>query len=99
VRGALGPYLSVFLVTQQGWSLPSVGLVMTVSGLVGLAAQTPAGAAIDSTAAKRGVIVLALSVLAAGAVVIFWTPSFWPCSRRTRSWRWSATSSGQRSRL
>ncbi len=41
VRGALGPYLNVFLVTQQHWSQTEVGWVTTVSGLLGLAAQTP----------------------------------------------------------
>jgi hypothetical protein len=46
VRGALGPYLNVFLVTQQHWSLSEVGLVTTIGGLIGLAAQTPIGAAI-----------------------------------------------------
>jgi MFS family permease len=78
VRGALGPYLNVFLVTQQGWSQSSVGVMTTIGGLVGLAAQTPAGAAIDATPAKRGVIVCALVVLAFGAVIIFVAPSFWP---------------------
>jgi len=78
VRGALGPYLNVFLVTQQGWSQSSVGLMTTISGLIGLAAQTPVGAAIDATRAKRGAIVLALVALALGAVVIFAAPSFWP---------------------
>ena len=47
VRGALGPYLNVFLVTQQQWSQSEVGLVTTVSGLLGLSVQTPIGAAID----------------------------------------------------
>ena len=47
VRGALGPYLNVFLVTQQNWSLSEVGLVTTIGGLLGLAAQTPIRAAID----------------------------------------------------
>jgi MFS family permease len=78
VRGALGPYLNVFLVTQQGWSQSSVGLVTTIGGLIGLAAQTPVGAAIDATRAKRGVIVAALFILSCGAVVIFAAPSFWP---------------------
>src|SRR5882762_1233757 len=78
VRGALGPYLNVFLVTQQGWSQSSVGLMTTIGGLIGLAAQTPAGAAIDATRAKRSAIVLALGVLAFGATVIFAAPSFWP---------------------
>lgn len=78
VRGALGPYLNVFLITQQGWSQSSVGLMTTVSSLIGLAAQTPAGAAIDATDAKRGVVVIALTVLAVAAVVIFAAPSFGP---------------------
>jgi MFS family permease len=78
VRGALGPYLNVFLITQEGWSQSAVGLVTTVGGLIGLMAQTPAGAAIDTTPAKRGAVVLALAVLALGALVVFAMPSFWP---------------------
>jgi MFS family permease len=78
VRGALGPYLNVFLVTQQHWSQTEVGLVTTIGGLLGLAVQTPIGAAIDETHAKRGAIVLALAVLGIGAAIIFAWPSFWP---------------------
>lgn len=78
VRGALGPYLNVFLVTQQQWSQSEVGVVTTIAGLVGLAVQTPIGAAIDEVRGKRGAIVLALGVLALGAVTIFAWPSFWP---------------------
>jgi MFS family permease len=75
---ALGPYLNVFLVTQQHWSQSEVGVVTTIGGLLGLAVQTPIGAAIDETRAKRGAIVLALAVLGIGAVVIFAWPTFWP---------------------
>jgi MFS family permease len=78
VRGALGPYLNVFLVTQQHWSQSETGFVTMIGGLLGLAAQTPIGAAIDETRAKRGVIILALAALALGAVTIFALPSFWP---------------------
>jgi MFS family permease len=78
VRGALGPYLNVFLVTQQHWSQSSVGLVTMIGGLIGLVAQTPAGAAIDQTHAKRGLIVAALAVLGMGAAVIYALPTFWP---------------------
>jgi MFS family permease len=78
VRGALGPYLNVFLVTQQHWSQTEVGLVTTIGGLLGIAVQTPIGAAIDETRAKRGAIVLALAVLGIGAAIIFAWPSFWP---------------------
>ena len=65
VRGALGPYLNVFLVMQQHWSLAAVGIVTTTGGWLGIAMQTPVGATIDTTRAKRGVIVVALCVLAA----------------------------------
>jgi MFS family permease len=78
VRGALGPYLNVFLVTQQQWSQSEVGLVTTIGGLIGLAVQTPVGAAIDATRAKRGIVLAALAVLAAGATMIAAVPSFWP---------------------
>ncbi|MGD0489675.1 MAG: MFS transporter [Syntrophorhabdales bacterium] len=78
VRGAVGPYLNVFLVTRQHWSQAGVGMVTMVGGLLGLAVQTPIGAWIDETRAKRGAIVLALAVLAIAAVVIFALPTFWP---------------------
>lgn len=78
VRGALGPYLNVFLVTQQQWSPTDVGLVTSLSGWLGLAAQTPAGALIDATPRKREVIVVALAVLAVGALCISAVPTFWP---------------------
>jgi MFS family permease len=78
VRGAVGPYLNVFLITQQHWSQTQVGVVTTVAGLLALAVQTPIGAAIDSSRSKRGLIVLALAVLALTAAVIFVWPVFWP---------------------
>src|SRR5882757_2885980 len=78
VRGALGPYLNVFLVTQQHWSQAEVGLVTALGGWLGLAVQTPIGAAIDGTHRKRGAIVIALAVLAASALCIYAAPRFWP---------------------
>ena len=78
VRGALGPYLNVYLVTERHWDLASVGLVTMVGSLLGLVVQTPLGAAIDSTRRKRGMVVAALGVLAAGALVLFALPLFWP---------------------
>lgn len=78
VRGALGPYMNVFLVTEQHWSQSEVGWVTAIGGLFGLAVQTPIGAAIDELRSKRGAIILALAVLGIGATVIFAWPSFWP---------------------
>lgn len=78
VNGALGCYLNVFLVTRQQWSQSQVGLVTTISGLIGLSVQTPIGPVIDGTRAKRGIVVMALVVLAIGATAIFAMPNFWP---------------------
>ena len=55
-----------------------MGIVTTISGLIGLALQTPIGAAIDATRAKRAVVLVALVATALGAIVIFATPTFWP---------------------
>ncbi|WP_034853742.1 MFS transporter [Inquilinus limosus] len=76
-RGAVGPYLNVYLITERGWSQSALGVVTMVSGIAALALQTPIGAAIDRSRAKRGAIVLALAVMALGAVAIFLRTDFW----------------------
>src|SRR6202789_693064 len=78
VRNLFGPFVNVFLVTRQHWSQTDVGLVTTVSGLLGIALQTPIGAAIDVTRAKRGVIVLTMAAMTLAGVIIFVAPTFWP---------------------
>jgi hypothetical protein len=78
MRGALGPYRNVFLVTQRHWSQARVGLVTTIAGLLGLVFQAPAGALIDASRAKRGLTVASLAVLGLGGAVIFALPRFWP---------------------
>jgi hypothetical protein len=74
VRGALGPHLNVFLVTQQQWSQSTVGLVTVLSGWLTLAMQTPIAAvagAIGWRFSQRVVFLLApvFAVLAAAAAV------------------------------
>ncbi|WP_437375829.1 MFS transporter [Inquilinus limosus] len=76
-RGAVGPYLNVYLITERGWSQSTLGIVTMVSGFAALALQTPIGAAIDRIRAKRGAIVLALAVMALGAIAIFIRTDFW----------------------
>jgi predicted MFS family arabinose efflux permease len=59
VRDGLGPYLAIYLLTERQWDQASIGLVMSVAGIAGIAAQTPAGALIDRSTAKRALIVAA----------------------------------------
>ena len=57
VRGGLGPYVSVFLLTQAHWDPATIGTVLTISGIVGISLHTPVGALIDATHHKRGLLV------------------------------------------
>jgi MFS family permease len=78
VRSLFGPFVNVFLVTGRHWTQTDVGLVTTASGLLGIALQTPIGALIDVTRAKRGVIVLTMAAMTGAAAIIFALPTFWP---------------------
>ncbi|MGE8678669.1 MAG: MFS transporter [Achromobacter marplatensis] len=66
VRDGLGPYLAIYLLAVHHWRPDSIGLVMTISGLAALAAQTPAGALVDRTSNKRALLIAA-AVLVTGA--------------------------------
>jgi len=83
VRNLFGPYINVFLVTGQHWTQTDVGLVTTGSGLIGIALQTPIGAAIDLTRAKRAVIVATMTAMTVSALVISGFPTFWPLALAT----------------
>lgn len=57
LRGGLGPYVNVFLLTEVGWDQAKIGALLTASGLIGIAFHGPIGALIDATRAKRGLII------------------------------------------
>src|SRR5581483_4070027 len=78
VRGALGPYVTVYLVADLHWAVATVGLVTTLGGWLGLVAQTPLGWILDSTRRKRGFLLIALLVLGIGAATIALWPAFVP---------------------
>lgn len=85
MRGALGPFLNVYLVTERHWTQSVVGLMTTIAGLLGLLVQTPIGGAIDATRARRGAIVAALAVLALGAAALVAPGVFAVAMPETRS--------------
>jgi predicted MFS family arabinose efflux permease len=77
VQTGVGPFLAIYL-AGYGWDQQSAGWVLTVGGLAGIAAQTPAGALVDRLRAKRALVATGVVCLAAGAMVIALLPRFWP---------------------
>jgi MFS family permease len=77
VEGGLGPYLAVYLLTVRHWNQAEIGIVMSVAGVAGIVAQTPAGALIDVVRAKRAIIAIAAIAvtLLSLALTVLW--SFW----------------------
>ena len=75
VRGGLGPYVSVFLLTEAGWDQATIGAVLTVSGLVGITMHTPMGLIIDATHSKRALLIGGVGALSGCALAIAWRPT------------------------
>ena len=70
VRDGLGPYLAIYLLTEQKWDEASIGVVMSVAALAGIIAQTPAGALIDRSTAKRALMVTAAVLVTLSCIAL-----------------------------
>jgi MFS family permease len=77
VQTGVGPFLAIYL-AKYGWNEELVGAALTVSGIAGIVAQTPAGALVDQLHAKRALIAAGVAALAAAALIIAFVPTFWP---------------------
>jgi predicted MFS family arabinose efflux permease len=77
VQTGVGPFLAIYLAGHQ-WDEERVGLALTVGGLAGVLAQTPAGAMVDFLRSKRALLGSGVAALATGALLIALFPSFWP---------------------
>lgn len=75
VRDGLGPFLGIFLM-GQGWSANDIGYVMTIGGIAGMLASTPAGALIDATRAKRMLVGWGAVLVVAGSLLLMLSTSF-----------------------
>src|SRR6201997_951101 len=79
VRQGLGPYLAIYLLTEQKWDEARIGIVMSVATIAGILAQTPAGALVDATRAKRAIMVAAAAIIVtAASLSLPLLPGFWP---------------------
>jgi MFS family permease len=75
VQTGVGPFLAIYL-AGYGWNEERVGLALTAGGIAGIVAQTPAGALVDQVHRKRTLIAAAIGVLALGALLIAFVPTF-----------------------
>lgn len=76
VRDGLGPYLAIYLLTEKKWDEASIGLVMSVAAIIGIVAQTPAGALVDATRAKRSIMIGAALLVTIPSLLLPWMSSF-----------------------
>lgn len=75
VQTGFGAFVAVFLTTQQ-WTQVDIGLVLTVSGLVGLVGQVPLGAFVDSVRSVRATAAVALAAIGVSAFAFAAWPIF-----------------------
>jgi MFS family permease len=76
VQAGIGPFLGVFL-QAQGWHPEAIGTVMTLGGIAGMLATSPAGALVDATHHKRGIIVIAGVMTTLASLVLWLSHSYW----------------------
>ena len=76
MRHSTGPIESTTL-AGYGWNEQRVGIALTVGGIAGILAQTPAGALVDRLRSKRALITAGIVALAAGALLVALVPTFW----------------------
>jgi predicted MFS family arabinose efflux permease len=77
VQTGVGPFLAIYL-AAHAWNEERVGLALTLGGIAGILAQTPAGGLVDSIRSKRALVGTAVAAVAVGALVLALFPSFWP---------------------
>jgi MFS family permease len=75
VQTGFGAFVAVFLTTQR-WTQVDIGLVLTVSGLVGLVGQVPLGAFVDSVRSVRATAAAALAAIGVAAFAFAAWPIF-----------------------
>jgi len=80
VHTGLGPYLAVYLLTVRQWDEAWIGLTMSIAGIAGIVAQTPAGALVDTLRAKRAIIAIAAFAVTLLSLALIVLQSFWAVS-------------------
>ena len=75
VRGGLGAYVNIYLLTDAHWSQATIGAVLTVSGLTGIMLHPSVGALIDKMREKRALLIASTVVLSVCGLAVVWAPT------------------------
>src|SRR2546421_9899331 len=59
VTTGVGPFLAVYLNANRHWDPGLIGIAISAQGIAALLAQVPAGALVDATHRKRGLLAVA----------------------------------------
>lgn len=70
VTAGFGPYLAIYLLAQLHWSPQNIGIALALGSIVTVLAQTPAGAFIDFTKAKRGLMIGCIAAVGVAALTL-----------------------------
>ena len=81
MQTGFGPFIGVYL-TGAGWSQTGIGFALSIGTVTGLLAQLPAGAVIDHSHHKRGLVAASLVMLAISTAMLAGEP--------TRGWIWGS---------
>lgn len=75
VRDGIGPFLAVYLKTQN-WSAANIGLAVATSALATVLLQAPAGALVDCARNKRLIVSIASCTVIIACLIFFFRPCF-----------------------
>jgi len=75
IQTGFGPFIAIYL-TARHWAQFDIGLILTVGGLVALAAQMPAGALVDAVRSSRLVGTVAVIAICLSALALAIWPTF-----------------------
>jgi MFS family permease len=77
LQTGFGPFIAVYLTSHQ-WTQTELGLALGVGSASAMLAQVPGGLLVDALRSKAKAAAAALVGIAASAMLMAWSPAFWP---------------------
>lgn len=77
VGAGLGPYLAIYLMTMLQWGPGKIGIALTITSLLTVLVQTPAGALVDSSSRKKSLLRASIVTIAVATVTISLNSTPW----------------------